>query len=529
MFIKAELPDRNTNPSGDDFWYSDIGGPTDSGVRVSSLSAMQCAIFYACDRMLAETLAQLPLFVYKRLPDGRGRDKAIHADIYPLLHDQPNEHMTSYTFRALMQHWVNVRGNGYAEIIFAPNGRVDSLIPRHPDLITIQYMDDESVRYIYTDPFTHKQRTILSHSMFHTKGYSEDGLVGLNPVHVQRNSIGSNIAGRAYDARFFKNDGQTPGIVSMEGTFEESEDRKNWLKDWNKRHRNQRQHSIELLEHGMSYQSTGMSYIDAQFLEMMRYRDEDIARIMKVQQHKVGIMTKSSFSNIEEQNLEFVGTTMLPIAVNWEQEGKRSLIIDDDIFMEFLLEGLLRGNITAQTNANTKNVFAGIVNRNEVRQQMNLNPADGLDEYLEPQNTRSANDDGDGGNSNNNNSNNSAAVPSDREQRLAMKAAARVVNKSVVATRKAYKKYMTDPDSPDLKSMEAWTREFYSDHGEFVSDCLVADKKTGERIATGSMNATIGAIVAEAHGHDGLVESLMAEWESDRAQQLANVGVFNNG
>lgn len=522
MFLSAAAQ-RNSNPNGDDFWYTDIGGSTDSGVRVTSVSAMQLSIAYACDRVLSETIAQLPFLVYKRLQDGKGRERAIHADIYPLLHDQPNENMTSYVFRSLMQHWINMRGNAYAEIIFAPNGRVDSLIPRHPDCIKVQLMTDGSLRYLYTDPRTFKQRMILSSSILHLKGYSDDGLVGLNPIHVQRNAIGNSIAGREYDGRFFKNDGQTPGVVSIQGEFEDSKTRMKWLKDWNKRHRNKRQHSIELLEFGMTYTPTGMSYLDAQFLEMMKYRDEDIARIFKVQQHKVGIMNAATFSNIEEQNIEFVGTTILPIAVNWEQEAKRSLIIDDDIFAEFLLEGLLRGNVTAQTNAASKLVFAGINNRNEIRRQMNFNPVEGLDEFLEPTNTRSANDDG-GGNGNNN----SGSALTKREQRLATKAAERIVNRSVVATRKAYKKFMCGEDGPDLKAMEDWTKDFYAGHAEMVSDAMVADKKTGERIATGSMNATIGAIVAEAHGHDGMVENLMAEWEQDRASQMANAGVFNN-
>ena len=177
MFLSASVQ-RNNNPSGDDFWYSDVGLATDSGVRVSATMAMQNVMFYACDRVLSETMAQLPLFTYRRKTEGHGRDKAVNVDIYKLLHDQVNENMTSYTFRSLMQHWVNVRGNAYAEIMFAPNGRVDSIVPRHPDLITVQYMKDGSIRYVYTDPFTHKQRTILAHSMFHIKGYSDDGLVG---------------------------------------------------------------------------------------------------------------------------------------------------------------------------------------------------------------------------------------------------------------------------------------------------------------------------------------------------------------
>lgn len=522
MFLSASVQ-RNTNVNSDDFWYTDIGGATDSGVRMSTLAAMQCSVFYACDRVLSETMAQLPLFAYERWDDGLGRERAVNSDIAPLLHDQPNENMTSFTFRALMQHWINVRGNAYAEIIYLPNGRIDALIPLHPDRITIQLMQDRSVRYVYNDPFTGKQRIILSFDMFHVRGYSDDGIVGLNPIRVQRNTIANNIAGHQFDGRFFMNDAQTPGVVSLEGKFGDSDDRMEWLKGWKKRHQGKKQHSIELLEFGMKYQSTGMSYLDSQFLEMMRYRDEDVARIMKVQQSKVGIMSKSSFKNMEEQSIDFVQNTIVPIAVNWEQEIKRSLIIDDRIFAEFLVEALLRGNVAAQTEAGSKAIFAGWRNRNEQRQLENRNPAEGLDEFLEPQNTRSANESGGG-----NGANNNASAPTDRERRLALKAAERIVNKSIKATRKAYGKFMCGSEGPDHLAMQNWTKEFYADHAEFVSDCLVTDKITSERISTGSMNATIGAVIAEAHGHEGMVENLMTDWEHDRSEQLANTGVYDN-
>jgi len=521
MFISAQVQ-RQKNVNSDDFWFSPIGGATDSGVRVSSTLAMQLSISYACDRVLSETIAQLPLISYMRRVADDGRDRDTTADISKLLHDQPNENMTSFEFRRLMQHNVNMRGNAYAEIIFLPNGRIDALIPLHPDWVTIQLMKDGSLRYTYTDPWSREKRIILSSSMFHIKGYSDDGLVGLNPIQVQRNSIATTIAGRAYDARFFANDAQTPGVVTMPGSFQDSDDRAQWLKDYNKRHRGKRQHSIELFEFGMEYTATAMKNIDAQFIEGMKYRDVDVARIFRVQNHKVGILDDATFSNIEEQNIDFVQNTILPIAVNWEQAIKRDLIINDNLFAEFLLEGLLRGDTKAQTEAASKAIFGGWMNRNEVRRLQNMNPVEGLSEFLEPVNTREA-----GSSSNNNDIRGSALT--ERGKNLAHKAAERIVNKSIVATRKAYKKYMTGSDGADPEAMLGWVKDFYAGHGEFVSDVMVTDKDTGERYAAGTMNATIGAVVAEMHGHGNMVESLMAEWEIDRASHLAKVGVFNNG
>lgn len=521
MLILSQDFKQNTNINSDDFWFNGVGTSSEAGVRVTAGSAMQLSIAYACDAVLSDTMAQLPLLSYQRRVDNDGRDRISTVDIAKLLHTQPNQNMTSFEFRRLQQHQINMRGNAYAEIKFAPNGRIDSLEPLHPDWMRIQLMVDGSLRYIYTDPYTHRERIIPSHSMFHIKGYSDDGLVGLNPVQLQRNAIGTTIAGKAYDSRFFKNDAQTPGVVSMEGNFEDSDDKKQWLKDWNKRHQGGKQHSIELLEFGMTYTATGMKNIDAQFLEGMKYRDVDIARIYKMQPHKVGILDQATFSNIEEQNIDFVTNTILPIAVNWEQAILRDLVIDERIFAEFLLTGLLRGNSEAQAKVFSSAIFAGYMNRNEVRRILNMNPEDGLSEFLEPQNTREA---GTGSNNNNNGS-----AMSQREQGLALKAAERIVNKSIVATRKAYKKYMDGPDGADPKAMTEWTKEFYAGHAEFVSDVMVTDKESSERYADGSLNATIGAIAAEAQGHGDMVESLMADWESDRPNQLAYLGVFNNG
>ena len=325
MFIMGQVS-RNSNVNSDNFWWQGADLASTSGARVSSITAMQLSVAYACDRVLSETIAQLPLFVYQRREGEDGRDKNTNVDIFKLLHDQPNQNMTSYVFRRLQQHQINMRGNAYAEIVFAPNGRVDALWPLHPDRIMVQQMRDRSIRYVYNDPFTQQQRVILDGNMFHLKGYSDDGLIGLNPVHLQRNALGNAMAGRAYDGRFFKNDAQTPAVVTMP-PFQDSKDKTKWIKDWKERHAGGKQHSIEVLETGATYQATAMSMVDAQFLEGMKYRDNDIARIFKVQPHKVGILDRATLRNIEEQNLEFVQNTILPIAVNWEQGIKKDMII----------------------------------------------------------------------------------------------------------------------------------------------------------------------------------------------------------
>jgi len=512
--------ERNSNVNSDPFWFSAGGLPGVSGVRVSSVSAMQLSVAYACDRVLSETIAQLPLFVYERRQEDDGRDKNTNIDIFRLLHDQPNPNMTSYVFRRLQQHHINMRGNAYAELEFAPNGRIDTIWPLHPDRITVQLMRDRMLRYIYNDPFTRQQRIILDGNMFHLKGYSDDGLIGLNPVHLQRNALGNAMAGRAYDGRFFKNDAQVPAVVSMAAGFESSKDRTQWLKDWNERHQSGKQHSIELLEFGATYTPTAMSNVDAQFLEGMKYRDNDIARIFKVQPHKVGILDRATLRNIEEQNLEFVQNTILPIAVNWEQGIKKDMIIEDDIFAEFLVEALLRGNVKAQTEAGFKAIMGGWRNRNEQRQLENRNPVDGLDEFLEPVNVRDA---GSG-----TVDENGIVAMTRREKSLAMRAAMRIVNKEVVATRKAHSKYITQSDGPDMEGFEGWLKDFYEGHGEFVSDVMVMKKDDAERYAEGGKNAIIGAVVAESHGHINMVKNLMDVWEIDRASSLANMGVFNN-
>ena len=522
MFINAQVA-RNTNPAGDDFWYGPAGGRSVAGVDVSTLSAMQLSISYACDRVLSDTIGQLPLFVYERFIEGMGRDRNNNVDISPLLHDQVNENMTSTEWRRLMQHWVNFNGNAYSRIHYAPNGRIDSLEPLHPGRVQVQLMVDGSVRYEYKNLFTNQPEIILSSDMFHLKGYSDDGYVGLNPVQLQRNAIGANIAGRDYDSRFFKNDAQSPAVVSMPTKFKTPDDRKNWYLGWKERHSGSKQHNIEVLEGGMTYSQTGMKYIDSQFLEMMTYRDIDIARIFGVQPHKVSILNFATFSNIEEQNIDFVQNTILPVAVNWEQSIQRDMIINPRIFAEFSVEGLLRGNVQAQAESGTKAIFGGWRNRNEQRQLENRNPVTELEEFLEPVNTRDA------GTDNNSNNGGGSKSMSTREMRLAKNASSRIVHKELVAIKKAYGKYVDSSDGADYKAMEGWVDDFYSGHGEFVSDAMVTDPVNGERYALGGKNAIIGAISAEASGHSNMVHGLLADWEVRRGNELANTGAYNNG
>ena len=286
----------------------------------------------------------------------------------------------------LMAHVV-LRGNGYAEIIPSAGNPVAELIPLHPDRVRPFWAPDMTVAYEY-QPLDGPSRIILGSEMFHVRGLGVDGLSGLNPIRLHRETIGEDFAAQEYSARFWANDATPSGVLKIPGTLDDEAGQR-LRKSWERQQTGVNRHRPALLEDGLEYEAIGLTREDAQYVESRKFNGVQIARMFRIQPHMIGILDRATFSNIEAQGIEFVVYTMGPWLRRWEQATRRDLFTVASRrthFSEFLVDGLLRGDRKARGEFYKSGIINGWLTRNEVRRRENLNPIKGLDEPLVPVN-----------------------------------------------------------------------------------------------------------------------------------------------
>ncbi len=387
LFRSRDKPKNSTVGSGYSFFF----GGTTSGKRVNEMSAMQMTAVYSCVRILAEAVAGLPLHLY-RYTDSGSKEKAIEHPLYRLLHDEPNPEMTSFIFRETLMTHLLLWGNAYAQIVRNGKGEVLGLYPLMPNKMSVDRDTDGKLWYTYTrstnEAPTMKGSTVKLHpyDVLHIPGLGFDGLVGYSPIAMAKNAIGMGIACEEYGARFFANGAAPGGVLEHPGTVKDPQK----IRDsWNSVYRGTgNAHKVAVLEEGMKYTPIGISPEQAQFLETRKFQINEIARIFRVPPHMVGDLEKSSFSNIEQQSLEFVKYTLEPWVIRWEQSIMRALLSTQEkemYFVKFNLEGLLRGDYQSRMNGYAIARQNGWMSANDIRRLENLDQIpkeDGGDLYL---------------------------------------------------------------------------------------------------------------------------------------------------
>ena len=387
LFKSRDKPTDSTVGSRYTFY---MGGST-SGKTVTERSAMQMTAVYSCVRILAEAIAGLPLHVYRYNSDG-GKTMALDHPLYRLLHDEPNPEMSSFVFRETLMTHLLLWGNAYAQIIRNGKNEIVALYPLMPNKMSVDR--DESGHLYYTyyrgsdEAIKNKEFavTLQPSDVLHIPGLGFDGLVGYSPIAMAKNAIGMAIACEEYGAKFFANGAAPGGVLEHPGTIKDPQRvRESWQSTFGG---SGNANKIAVLEEGMKYTPIGISPEQAQFLETRKFQINEIARIFRVPPHMVGDLEKSSFSNIEQQSLEFVKYTLDPWVIRWEQSIQRSLLSRDEkavYFVKFNLEGLLRGDYQSRMNGYAIGRQNGWMSANDIRELENLDriPAeDGGDLYL---------------------------------------------------------------------------------------------------------------------------------------------------
>lgn len=362
-----------------------------SGAEVTPKTALQLTAVACCVRILSETIAELPLHLYKYNEEGN-RVRAYEQRLYYLLHDEPNPEMTSYQWREMMMAHLCVYGNAYSQIIRNKRGEVTALYPLKADRMTVMRSNDGTLYYIYDkDPATSEdgkggQIRLPRDQVLHIAGLGFNGITGFSPISMARESIGSAISADQYAGSFFANGASPTGIIEYPKSIN---DPKKFIENFNAAYTGAKNAGkIPLLEDGMKFSPVSITQQDMQYLETRKFNIDEIARIYRIPPHMLADLEKSSFSNIEQQSLEFVKYTISPWVARWEQTLRKQLLLPEEkskMFFAFNMEGLLRGDYATRMSGYATARQNGWMSANDIRrlENMNLIPAEeGGDLYL---------------------------------------------------------------------------------------------------------------------------------------------------
>jgi HK97 family phage portal protein len=484
----------------DDRWYtsSPYVVTAYSGVNVTAGTALMASPVWACVRLIAESVATMPIIVYRRQSDG-GKRRAPEHPLYDILHDDPNELQSAFAWKRFMMVQALLYGNAYSRIMPGSRGAVDRLEPIHAELMRIEHLPDGGIRYLERDQTTGQESPLNAEDVFHLPGLSLDGIGGLSLVQYARESIGLALAAQGYSAKFYSQNAQPGGVLKTPNKLTDTA-YKRLADSWQERHSGPNNwHKPAILEEGLEWMQMGMTHQDAELIAQLDWSTADIARFFNVPLHMIQLMTKSTSwgSGIEEMSIEFVTFTLLPWLKNWEQLITKKLIVATQIyFAEFLMDSLMRGKLSERYQAYATGRQWGWLSVNDVRRLENMNPVEDGDGYMQPLNMTELGE--------------PSPAPAPRERPaghyhlLLYEAAMRVIRKEIAALGKACKRCGNDA--------EAWAeavREFYADHAPFVAQTLRIGLDAAQRYVDEQQAALIERGAAA-----------MEDWETTRAADL---------
>lgn len=347
---------------------------TVSGVNVSPETALQSSAVLACVRVLSESVAALPLSVFRRLSEG-GKQVASDLPLHRILSEQPNDWMTSFEFRELLTSHILLWGSAYAEIRPGRLGAVTQLHPLHPSRMKVERLENGRLRYIYQEPGKTSTKTFRQEQIFHLRWLTQDGVNGYVPTTLSRDAIGLARATELQASAFFGN-GAKPGVVLTSDQPLKPETAQRLRRSWEDMHKGANQTGkTAVLPHGIQVKELGATNEANQLLETRRYQVEDIARAFRVPVYMIGDLTKSSYSSVEQQGLDFVTFSLVPHLKRWESAIRRDLILDDDqYFAEFDVKGLMRGDNAGRAQFYRELWNLGCLSINEIREAEGMNP-----------------------------------------------------------------------------------------------------------------------------------------------------------
>jgi HK97 family phage portal protein len=375
--------------SSDAAMYSLVsdGIPTLAGPPVNEVSAMRSSAVYACIRIISESIAALPLVIYKQ--DGRDKQKAVTHPLYPVLHNLANSDMTAFEWRELAMSHVLAWGNHWSRIERdKSSGIIERLEPLNPARMEGYEWRENDLWWKYREG----DNTITyleAGNVHHIKGLG-NGIEGISPIRqAAKQAIGLSLAAEEFGARFYSN-GARPGLILRHpGKLSDAAATRLKASFASEHQGLSNSHRTKILEEGMDISTIGIPPNEAQFLETRKFQVTEIARIYRVPPHMLADLDRATFSNIEQQSINFVVYTLMPWLVRHEQAIYRDLLSEPErkiYFAKYVVEGMLRGDALARYQSYQIAVNNTILTPNEIRELEDRNPVEGGDVLFQPMN-----------------------------------------------------------------------------------------------------------------------------------------------
>lgn len=374
LFKSRDKPQNSYYYSGAPFLF----GRSISGKTVNETTALQISAVFACCKILAESVACLPLHVYQQ-DDKGNKTLATKHPLYYLLHDSPNPEMTAYTFKENTMLHLLLNGNSYSQIVIRGD-RIIGLYPLISNRMTVKRDDSGEIIYTYrpsTGENKHMKKpeevTLRRQDVLHIPALGFDGLIGFSPIAMARNAIGVAMATEEFGAKFFENGARPSGVLKVPTVLK---DPQKLSESWQSAYGGKNAGKVAVLEEGVEFQQLSINQSDAQFLETRKFQIAEIARIFRVPLHMLNELDRATFSNITQQSLEFVVYTLTPWLVRLEQSFNKSLFNEAErgkYFVKFNVEGLLRGDYETRMRGYQIALQSGIMSVNEVRELEDFN------------------------------------------------------------------------------------------------------------------------------------------------------------
>lgn len=382
--FKPPVEKRTMTTASRDGWEPILGPVTASGATVTPLTALGVPAALRAVTLLSGAVASLPLKVYKDTTEGR--QPATNHRAYRLLHQQPNPRMTPFVFKELIMGGLLLNGNFFAYIDRDQAGQPVALWPLDPLRVTVDV--DQA-----TGAITYKVRTALKgeqilapDNVFHVLGLTLDGIQGVSPITLARESLGSAISELRHGASFFKNGASVGGVLQHPGNLGEKAAR-TLRESWRDKYSgSDNAGKVAILEEGMEFKPVALSNKDSQWIESRQVSVLDMARIFGIPPALLGHLEKASYSSQEAQNLEFLTHSLRPWLTRIEQTADKALIGHSNLYCEFTAGDLLRTDLKTRYEAYRTALSAGFMSVNEVRKLENLPAVDGGDELYRPLN-----------------------------------------------------------------------------------------------------------------------------------------------
>lgn len=382
--VAGPAPPANRDPSND-YWYGPV--TAEGQVVVNASTVPQIPEVYDCLQIIAQTIASLPLITYRRERNG-GKARVDEHPIADLLHHQPNPRTTAYEFRHQMTWDLCLHRNAFAEIKEGRRGVVDELVRIDPTTVWIVKNGSD---YVYEIRDGATRRRLDREQVFHLRAppLSSDNILGRSLIQDGHKTFARALALQDFATRFFENDATPGGLIRVKGRFPTVDAAQEFRRKWQHQFRGRNRHNVAVLDGDADFETIDIQNDKAQFIETYREVSLQCLRFWRMPPHKVGILDKATFSNIEQQSLEFVTDTLMPWLIAWEQGIRRDLIVHSDVFFaEHNVAGLLRGDIKARYEAYRIGREWGWLSADDVRSMENMNPlgAGVGDVYLQPLN-----------------------------------------------------------------------------------------------------------------------------------------------